>query len=88
MRNFTFLFCLTFCFLACQPKADSDKTAETTQIERLIDVNETTPNTNAGSFSAYDLSSFSCMIEGEQWQPDLAFARVHYSAKNDIDSIL
>lgn len=87
MRNFTFLFCVMLCLLACQcqPKKTNDN--QTDDTEQQNDTGETTSNTRQGSFSAYDLSSFTCMIEGEEWKPDLAFARVHYSAKNDIDSV-
>ena len=87
MRNFTFLLCVMFFFVACQSETNSSETETTIGAEQQSDTDETTPNRNAGSFSAYDLPSFTCMIEGEEWKPDLAFARVHYSAKNDIDSI-
>jgi hypothetical protein len=87
MKNFTFLLCLMFFFTACQPETDSSETDETSETEQQNDINETTSNTNQGSFSAYDLSSFTCMIEGKEWTPDLAYARVYYSEKNDVDSI-
>ena len=85
MRNFTFLLCIMFFFVACQP--ETDETNETNETEQQRDTQEPTSNTNQGSFSSYDLSTFTCMVEGKEWIPDLAFARVYYSAKNDIDSI-
>jgi len=84
MRNFTLLFCLMLCFVACQPEtADSSETNG----EQQGDTIEPTSTTQQKSISAYDLSSFTCMIDGEKWKPSLAFARVHYSANNDIDSV-
>ena len=87
MKNFTFLLCVMLFFASCQSETASNETDETTETERQGDTAETTSNSNAGSFAGYDLPSFTCMIEGEEWTPDLAFARVHYSAKNDVDSI-
>ncbi len=78
------LILLSLLLFACQSAEKETLNPSKTEQQNGSEKNNSTGNTN---ISAYDLPSFSCKIEGKEWIPDLAFARIYYNAKKEVDSL-
>lgn len=84
MKSIFFIAFTLLLFSACQ----SEEQTSTEKPSFQSDSNETTTAKleNKGMV-IYDLPKFSCRLEGEEWIPDLASARVFYSDNATVDSV-